>query len=408
MEIFVTIFQSISCILALLAAVILIGVNENQTHSKRILVLLLLVLSILNLNGVLFQTKWFLSYPQFHKIAIPFSVLVYPVAYLYIRSVLLGELRFRKTDWLLLLPTLLYAINLIPYYTMPAAEKKNYLAAYYQNNVLRSGDSEGFLPAYIFSFIRVGWSILFIWLNYRLIKRFKKQAGEKILKDNLQLLKWVTLLNGMLSGLITVALFIAIIAPIKKINLNILDFALGAFVLIICLKLFLKPSLLYGVFIPTNLTQDTVLPDIIAKFIPSTATIPVGEMELLVSEKRPSLIINETATLQYKMKVETFFQNNRLFLNSDYSLEHLVKDTQIPRYILSAFINQEYGMGFREYLNRYRVEYLIRNLDKPEWKQFTLEAIATECGFSSRSTFIKNFKEITGQTPSEYINNSSR
>lgn len=403
MGVFVTIFQSISCILALLAAVILIGVNENQSHSKRILVLLLLVLSTLNLNGVLFQSKWFLTYPQFHKIAIPFSVLVYPVAYLYIRSVLLGELRFRKTDWLLLLPTLLYAINLVPYYTMPAAEKKNYLIAYYQNNELRSADSEGFLPAYVFSFIRVGWSILFIWLNYKLINRFKEQAGKKILKDNLQLLKWVKLLNGMLGGLITVALFIAFIAPIKKINLNILDFALGAFVIIICLKLFLKPSLLYGVFIPTDLTPGKVPAD----FIPSTATIPVQEMEHIVSEKNPFLVINETASEQYKIKVETFFKNNRLFLNSDYSLEHLVKDTQIPRYILSAFINREYRMGFREYLNRYRVEYFKKNLDKPEWKQFTLEAIANECGFSSRGTFIKNFKKITGQTPSEYINNSS-
>ena len=59
--------------------------------------------------------------------------------------------------------------------------------------------------------------------------------------------------------------------------------------------------------------------------------------------------------------------------------------------------------GFREFLNRYRVDYFKENLEKPGWKNLTLEAIAAECGFNSRITFISNFKKITGTTPSEYI-----
>jgi AraC-like DNA-binding protein len=105
--------------------------------------------------------------------------------------------------------------------------------------------------------------------------------------------------------------------------------------------------------------------------------------------------------------VENFFRDMKPFLNPDYSLELLVRDIHIPRYILSAFINREYGMGFREFLNRYRVEYMIDNLNKPEWQQFTIEAIASESGFNSRITFFKNFKQITGQSPSEYIKNQT-
>jgi len=80
----------------------------------------------------------------------------------------------------------------------------------------------------------------------------------------------------------------------------------------------------------------------------------------------------------------------------------------VPRYTLSAFINREYNMGFREYLNRYRIKYMLANINNPEWEHYTLEAIALECGFSSRSTFINNFKEIIGETPSSYFKNRKK
>ncbi|MFM2327153.1 MAG: hypothetical protein RIR31_1355 [Bacteroidota bacterium] len=64
-------------------------------------------------------------------------------------------------------------------------------------------------------------------------------------------------------------------------------------------------------------------------------------------------------------------------------------------------------MGFRGFLNRHRVSYFKNNLNNAKWKRFTLEAIAGQCGFSSRFIFLKNFKEITGQTPSEFVKSNN-
>ena len=396
-------FQVVSCLLALLAAGILVWVNKEKTHSKFLLVILLIILAILNANGVLFHLGWYLQLPWMHKMAIPFSLLIAPVAYLYMRSVLNGELTYRKYDWLLLLPAILFAMNLWPYYTMPIAEKRAYLEEFYKDSSLRSKESEGLLPAYFFYFIRAVWSIFFIFLNFRLLVRFKREASEKVLSDNQAVLTWLKQLNGLLTGLVMAALFVAIIAPIKKTGFNLLDLSLGLLVMIICLQLFFRPKLLYGIFLPSPEPADMVsLPGLSGKDSLSVLESP-GVTEALLVKPAPQFIITPEDAQRYKRVLEGFFAEQKPFLQVDYSLEQLVIDTNIPRYILSAFINREYGMGFREFLNRFRIEYLIQHKEKPEWKNFTLEAIAADCGFKSRITFINNFKQITGKSPSEYF-----
>jgi AraC-like DNA-binding protein len=386
-------------LLSILAATILLWVNNEQSHSKRILVAILLILALLNFNGVFFHAGFYLLYPWFHKVLIPFSLLLAPATYIYIRAVLLVEYRFKKYDWLFALPSVFFAINLLPYYFMPAAEKHAYLIEYYQKSSLRASDGEGFLPAFVFSFLRVAWSFIFIVFNYQLIHGFKRRANKKILTDNGVLLNWLTILNIMLTCFITAALFAAIIAPFIKTTFTLLNISLGIFSIIICLTLFFQPKILYGVYQPLfTVTNDEPLVLIKA--------YEINESHL--EENKFSVTrINQSDGLRYKRVLENHFIEKLPFLRTNYSLEDLVEEVKIPRYILSAFINKEYGMGFREFLNRYRVNYMIDNLNKKEWENFTLDAIATECGFKSRITFFKNFKQITGETPSQYIKTKS-
>lgn len=389
-------FQLISVLLGLLAIAILFWVNKDQTHSNRMLGILLLALSILNVNGVLFHSGLYLTFFWLHKVALPFALLVGPAAYVYTRSVVRSEFTFAKTDWLLLLPFILIAINYLPYYTMPASEKKAYLVMYYNNSTLRSSDGEGFLPAYVVAFFRALWSVSFIVLNFRLMYQFKKQATAKVLANNAAALQWLNQLNSMLLALMLTALFAAIIAPIKKTIFNLLDVGLGSFVFVICLNLFIRPKILYGLHQPVTNRNDE-----------RAGKLDTEVLKEASDENVIQSIISADA-LRYKQQVETYFNEHKPFLNPNYSLEQFVIDTNIPRNILSAFINKEYGMGFREFLNRYRVDYLLKNLEKPEWKQYTMEAIAIECGFASRVTFFKNFKQITGLSPTGYIKNRNR
>lgn len=400
MTFFTLISQSGSALLGLLSICILLLVNKDPSHSKRVLVLLLIAVTAMNVNGVLYYGELYLLFPQSHKVLYPFSMLIAPLSYIYIRSVLFQEFKFRKYDWLVLVPALLLLINLVPYYLMPLAEKKAYLQQYYQDSSIRVQSSSGILPAYFFSFIRFGWSLLFIVFNFCIIKTFTKNTTQKLLEDNVVTVRWIKILNFTLTLLLGVTLLQAAGAVIFKNDFHIANIAMGTLGFVICIALFARPKILYGVYVPS-------LPHLVTEHKPDQ--VPLIPIAFTLHEEQEKNIADEGVNLSsadaiyYKAMLDNFFINQKPFLKSDYTLDHLVADLNVPRYALSAFINREYNMGFREFLNRYRIEYMLANLNKPEWRQFTLEAIAEECGFSSRTTFIKNFKGITGQTPSAYL-----
>jgi len=403
MEVLNIAFHLISFLLAVLAASLLLWANRERKHSNRLLAFILIILAMQNLVLILLFSRLMLQVPWLMRIFGPTTFLVGPLAFVYIRSVLNDELRFRKYDWLMLIPAILALVNFIPYYLLPTAEKINYLNKNFYNTVQSPDSGRGILPSMVYYVIRVCWSAVLLFIGFVLIYRFRKINTAAVVAKNKILLNWLLVFNSLLTAVLAVTLLKIFIPTIKNTQLTVSDILLGATILFICLQLFMRPQILYGVFQP--------LPMITAgNEINTGQLIPQPVLTDAVTDKKTSeptavITINTAEQLRYKNLVETIFREKKPFLQPDYSLEQLVTDTHIPRYILSAFINREYGMGFREFLNRYRVEYLIGNLGRPEWKQFTLEAIATECGFSSRTTFIKNFKEITGQTPSEYVKN---
>jgi AraC-like DNA-binding protein len=87
-----------------------------------------------------------------------------------------------------------------------------------------------------------------------------------------------------------------------------------------------------------------------------------------------------------------------------YSIRDLSIGVNIPVYQLSAFINQEYGKNFSEWVNDFRFSFLQKMMkENPEFKLYTFQALGKLAGFNSRTSFISAIKKRTGKTPSEYF-----
>lgn len=90
----------------------------------------------------------------------------------------------------------------------------------------------------------------------------------------------------------------------------------------------------------------------------------------------------------------------RGFSNQDISLAKLAHSIGVPTTMLSRYIGICHGVTFRVWLSRIRIEEAKRILiNNPE---ATIEYVAEECGFSSRSYFQNLFKAETGFTPREW------
>lgn len=408
MEFIAIAFHLVSFLLAVLAAALLIWVNQERKHSNRLLACILLLFSGQNLIHILLFSRLILHAPWLLRAFAPTTFLIGPVVYIYFRSILYDEIKFRKYDWLFILPATLTIINFLPYYFLPETDKINYLLEHFYSQNPSQDSGRGILPTVMYYTIRACWSAIFLFLCFRLIYRFRATNTPELLANNKVLLKWLFTFNCILASIWIVTLFNNLIPELNNWQPRISNILFGATIFFICLQLFIRPQILYGVFQPIadiklkdnkNPAQDIMIPQ---------ANTGIGSLDELNQETTESTLqISLADQIKYKTLIEKYFLERKPFIQTAYSLEQMANDTHIPRYLLSAFINREYGMGFREFLNRHRVNYFKDNINKESWENLTLEAIAVECGFHSRSTFINNFKKITGKTPSDFLKNKT-
>lgn len=102
------------------------------------------------------------------------------------------------------------------------------------------------------------------------------------------------------------------------------------------------------------------------------------------------------------LQMENIIMEEQLFLNPRFGRDELLRMTGIHKNDLSYLLKRYAGVSnVNSYLNRLRVEYSVKLIK--EKNNFSIEAIAEEAGFNSRSTFYRAFYKQFGMTPTEYI-----
>ena len=99
-------------------------------------------------------------------------------------------------------------------------------------------------------------------------------------------------------------------------------------------------------------------------------------------------------------------EEKRIYLNPELNLAAMAEHTGFSQKIISAVLNQYIQKSFNEFVNEYRVLEFKEKIVQPEFNHLTIAGIALECGFGSQPTFQRVFKEITGQSPSEFRKNA--
>lgn len=91
------------------------------------------------------------------------------------------------------------------------------------------------------------------------------------------------------------------------------------------------------------------------------------------------------------------------YLNPELNLTELAKILRTNNSELSFLINSSFNKNFNDYINSLRINEFLVIREKEENKNYTIEALAYDSGFNSKSTFNRAFKKIVGKSPKEYL-----
>ena len=84
--------------------------------------------------------------------------------------------------------------------------------------------------------------------------------------------------------------------------------------------------------------------------------------------------------------------------DEELSLSEIVHRSAMSKTSFCTIFNSIFGMPFKEYLNRYRIDRAAELIASGE----KISTAASYCGFSDFSTFYRNFKKYMGMSPSQF------
>ena len=99
-------------------------------------------------------------------------------------------------------------------------------------------------------------------------------------------------------------------------------------------------------------------------------------------------------------QITAVIEEKELYRRKNLRITDVATELATNKTYVSVLLNNMSGESFTQLLTRYRVRYAQKLLrEQPE---MLLDEIAEESGFSSRTTFFRNFKALTGMTPLEW------
>lgn len=112
-------------------------------------------------------------------------------------------------------------------------------------------------------------------------------------------------------------------------------------------------------------------------------------------------LLNKDSQQELFGRLERLMQNDQVYKNSLFTREKMAELLGTNRTYLSQTINEQTGLTFTHYMNKYRIEEARRILADPQ-DDTPIKAIAADLGFSSVTTFYTLFKAAVQMSPDQY------
>jgi len=288
-----------------------------------------------------------------------------PCIYFYVLSVLNKPIIF--FEWKMvthLIPFIPYIIFNLYFSTLSYQERLNWLIIDFRAGTLENN---------LLNVVLYTQMIVYLLLSFSLINKQLK-ISHKVLTNNILIdISWLKMFVLMNIG------FILISAPLCFYLANE------------------RANIIIG-----QLGMDIQFLYIFFKSVWQTEIFISDEEVVFSTNKDPNLIIDELLAEDYLKVLLRYMNECKPYLKEDCNIQTVSEKIGISVHHLSNILNQRFEKSFPDFINEQRINEAKRILSSYHLGKITIEAIGTECGFGSKSSFNKTFKKHTNLTPTEF------
>lgn len=296
-----------------------------------------------------------------------------PLLYFYIQKNIKDDYKITRYSILHFIPYVISLIYIIPFLFQSGEYKMQAFLA-----TINTGDLG---EPYFLPFFRGMYNIIYFIISMRLILRYKRNLPNTASNIDNSYHRWLIFFSSFLL-LPMLSLTIFAVNGLNGFSLELVYLSIFLFLASIYLFILFKPSVFKP--FPHQLHQE-----------------PSGQEK---SRKYEKSNLKNAEKDRYLKKLEDYMDSDKPYRKPELTLHGLSKQINISPHHLSQIINEKLNCHFLDFINGHRIEEAKEKLVDQSNANYTIESIAYEVGFNSKSTFYTAFKKVTKTTPAKFRN----
>lgn len=365
--------------------------TSKYNKAKKVLGIFMFIVFLLFVTHFIYYNGLKSYYLPFDILFVFCSLVIYPLYYLYIK-VLTQYPDINLKDYLLFLPAFLQvsAVSLV-YVLMDNNVRTIYVDKYLFGNGLFA--KAQFLIKVQLILVYILQMIYFLQIMILSIKISKSVRAYNFNIENYysnidkKTIKWHKYI-----------LYSFLIVSLLSVFYNFLGRAFfSQSVLVLAL-----PSITYSVLLFVFGYLGNLQNYNVSDFYVET-NIDNGSLSEMINDSSLGKIpLEKTALYKLIMDIKVTIELAELYKIPDLKITDIAKKLNTNRTYVSKAINAHCNCSFNMFVNKFRIEQAKCLLSDDKNNKFSLEHIATLCGFANLHTFIRVFKDIENITPGKY------
>lgn len=395
--------------------VVRVGVQPSENRAAALAFSgFLLCCAMFVFDDAYMRERWFVQWPWFYGLALPFVVSIGPFFLIYAEGTTGSAFRWKSTHLLhFVVPLLFFALAVLMVF-VPASEKIRLADEDLANMNRGTRDAASlallaFTDAYMLGYLGAAWWRLWRWRD-RVAE--EQEEGRSHPVRGIGLFATVVLLIAVLSAAFdfspwpnTGAMITALAVVITLFALLWLSTQPHPFVAqttSMAMPRLAREAHASGTLpfpatpVATVAPRVAVAEPVEAELLAQAAVLPEAGVVPKPAELKPD------EAERVALRVRRLLETDRVFLDPELSLHVLAERAKTTRHKLSAVLKQCFGQTFYQLISGYRVREAAQQLESKQALMRNIADIAFASGFNTLSAFNSAFRAHLGMTPREY------